>query len=196
MIFYRTVSTSTYRDYTAYRPQLRRDFEYRCAYCLRHEFHLGGEANCQIDHFRPVLGPYGRPDLECEYTNLYWSCAECNQNKAHHWPHPAEESRGLRFLDPCVPEDDHDLHLQALPDGAMEILSPAGQYTHDVLKLWRDQLKHFRAKCYSIQFRISHLKRRLHDKSLSEEDRLAYEEILALAEEFVNPPLFDRPRSH
>ena len=124
MIFTRSLPPKTYRDYNAYRPFLRLDFRFRCAYCLRHEFFLGGEAGCCIDHHRPLRGPYARPDLATDYTNLYWCCRECNENKADTWPSPEEAARGWRLLDPCQPEDDHDLHLRVLTDGSLEALTP------------------------------------------------------------------------
>src|SRR5436305_46467 len=101
MLFTRSIPERQYRDYTLYRPLLRRDFHYRCAYCLTQEFFLGGEANFEIDHHRPRSGPHARPDLESVYENLYWSCAECNQNKGDTWPEEEEYARGLRFIDPC-----------------------------------------------------------------------------------------------
>lgn len=96
MIFRRSVPPRNYRDYTRYRKLLRADFQYRCAYCLTQEHPLGGEANFSIDHHRPRRGHYARPDLENVYTNLYWTCRECNENKADHWTSPEEEAQGFR----------------------------------------------------------------------------------------------------
>ena len=110
MVFTRRVITRTYADYTRYRPALRQDFLYRCAYCLRHEYFLGGEAGCVIDHHRPKGGLYARPDLLTVYQNLYWCCHECNGNKGDTWPAPEQYTAGQRFLDPCKPEYDHNLH--------------------------------------------------------------------------------------
>src|SRR5579871_1556139 len=124
MIFPRSVPPRRYRDYTRYRPLLRADFQYRCAYCLTHERYLGGEAGCAIDLHRPQQGPYARPDLASEYSNLYWTCRECNDNKSDTWPSPEEEALGSQFFDPCTSEGDHDLHLRMLPDGSLEPLTP------------------------------------------------------------------------
>src|SRR5262245_13291358 len=107
MIFTRSVLRVQYADYARYRPYLRVDFRYRSAYCLRHEGHNGGEANFCIDHHRPVRGPHGRPDLEGDYSTLYYTCCECNQNKGDTWPSAKQLAEGKRFLDPCQPEDDH-----------------------------------------------------------------------------------------
>jgi hypothetical protein len=40
-------------DYTKYRPFVREDFRECCAYCLLHEIIAGGEANFELNHFRP-----------------------------------------------------------------------------------------------------------------------------------------------
>ena len=151
MIFQRSVPQRLYRDYIDYRSLLRRDFRYRCAYCLMHEYFLGGEAGCCIDHHRPAHGPYARPDLVADYSNLYWCCRECNENKGDTWPAPDHYRAGLRFLDPCQPEDDHDLHWQTLPNGVLEPLTPTGRYTIRRLKLWRPFLQHHRAKTFLLQ---------------------------------------------
>ena len=39
MIFHRSIPKRRYQDYTAYRPLLRHDFQFRCAYCLTQEFY-------------------------------------------------------------------------------------------------------------------------------------------------------------
>jgi hypothetical protein len=108
MIFTRSVPPRRYRNYRRYRSLLRIDFRHRCAYCLTHEHYLGGEAGCTIDHHRPRSGPYARPDLESEYSNLYWSCRECNDSKSDTWPSIEDDAIRLKFLDPCTPEGDHD----------------------------------------------------------------------------------------
>jgi 5-methylcytosine-specific restriction endonuclease McrA len=127
VLFHRTVPSVLYADYTRFRPLLRQDFRFRCAYCLTHEFYVGGEAGCEIDHHRPQNGPFARPDLVNVYENLFWCCRECNQNKGDAWPTPDEYAAGRRFLDLCRPEDDHDLHWQTHPDGVLEALSPTGE---------------------------------------------------------------------
>jgi len=63
MIFHRSIAVRRYQNHTAYRSLLRRDFQYRCAYCLTHEFYLGDEAGCCIDHHRPIKGRYASPDV-------------------------------------------------------------------------------------------------------------------------------------
>lgn len=196
MIFHRSIPERVYLDYTAYRALLRRDFQYRCAYCLMQEFYLGGEAGCCIDHHHPIKGLYGRPDLINVYVNLFWVCRECNDIKADKWPSPADYAAGIRFLDPCNPEDDHDLHCQILSDGKLLPLTPAGHYTIRKLKLWRGFLQHHRAKRYRMQEEAQMLEGLLTGKRLTEAHRRLIETHLNEVREWLEPPVFDRPRGN
>lgn len=192
MIFQSSVSERLYRDYTDYRPLLRQDFQYRCAYCLLHEYFLGGEAGCCIDHHRPVHGRYAHPDLVADYNNLYWCCHECNENKGDVWPSPDDYESGLRFLDPCQPEDDHGLHWRVLPNGVLEPLTPTGRYTIRRLKLWRPFLQHHRAKTFLLQEETRTLERRLNVKRLSAAQRSLLKRRLDDIKQWLEPPVFDR----
>ena len=195
MLFFRSVTQRRYRDYTRYRSLLRRDFQYRCAYCLTHERYLGGEAGCTIDHYRPQRGPYARTDLQSDYENLYWTCRECNDNKGDSWPDAAEEATGMGFLDPCTPEGDHDFHWSTNPDGTLEVLTPIGEYTIENLKLWRDQLVYHRARAYRWQQERDALVLLLARKRMSSEVRIRIETRIIELNEYLEPPVFDRPRS-
>jgi hypothetical protein len=194
MLFLRSVPPRRYRAYTRYRSLLRRDFQHRCAYCLTHERYLGGEAGCAIDHHRPQRGLHARPDLEHDYANLYWTCQECNTNKGDTWPDAEEEADGMRFLDPCLPDDDHDLHWRTQPDGSVEAITPAGEYTIEHLKLWRDQLAYHRARAYRWQQERDELVGLLARKKMSPEMRTRLEARLVELNEYLEPPVFDRPR--
>lgn len=193
MIFTRSVPPRRYRDYMRYRSLLRKDFQYRCAYCLVHEHYLGGEAGCTIDHYRPQGGLYARPDLKSNYRNLYWTCRECNDNKADTWPSPEEEALGIRFLDPCMPQDDHDLHWLTNPDGSLEAITLTGKYTIERLMLWRDQLKYHRARIYRWQQQRDELVDLLASKQMSFEMRAHFEAQLVELNTFLEPPVFNRP---
>jgi hypothetical protein len=193
MIFQRSIPTKTYADYTLYRPLLRRDFQYRCAYCLRHEYFLGGEAGCCIDHRQPVKGPYARPDLIAAYSNLYWCCRECNENKGDTWPSAELTERGFRLLDSCRPEDDCDLHLHVRQDGSMEILTNAGRYTHDTLRLWRANLVHYRAEMLRCQEEVHQIRVLLAQKTVKEDQRELLTALLTELLKWLEPPVFNRP---
>jgi hypothetical protein len=194
MIFHRSTPARPYQNYRDYRSLLRQDFRYRCAYCLLHEYFLGGEAGCCIDHHRPIQGPSARPDLISEYSNLYWCCRECNENKGDTWPSAEDYAAGLRFLDPCQPEDDHDRHWRVRPDGVLEPLTPTGRYTIRRLRLWRPFLQHHREQLFHLQEEVLALENRLSAKTLSDGERIRIEQRLTELQRRLEPPVFDRPR--
>jgi hypothetical protein len=77
-----------YADYASFRPWLRDEFTFRCAYCLRREQWGLVRGTFAIDHFLPAAV---RPDLATEYDNLVYACATCNAAKAdRELPDPAE----------------------------------------------------------------------------------------------------------
>jgi hypothetical protein len=194
MIFYRTQPKRRYKDYRKYRPQLRKDFRFCCAYCTLHETMVGGEANYCIDHFRPIRGIYPHPDLECEYTNLYWACRECNENKGANWPSPEQIADGLYFIDPCTPEGDHDLHWKTESNGTLVPKTRAGEYTIEKLKLWRELLVYRRKEIYRWREELNMLITLWQRKQLGELNTEVQRRIAEL-EERLNPPAFNRPRN-
>src|SRR5215213_9500083 len=90
-----------YQGFLGFKPPLREDFQYRCAYCQFHEWHrlFGGPRTFAVDHFRP------RTLLTAEeqksYGNLCYACGFCNTAKGHKWPTPGQRQAGLTILDPC-----------------------------------------------------------------------------------------------
>jgi hypothetical protein len=194
MIFHRSVPVRLLRDYTGYRQLLRKDFRFRCAYCLVQEYFVGGEAGCCIDHHRPVNGLNARPDLVSEYTNLYWCCRECNENKGDSWPSQEDYAANIRFLDPCEPEDDHELHWRILQNGMIEPLTSIGRYTVRHLKLWRPFLQYHRALLLRLQDEIHSLEQLLDAKGLTAVRRKLIIDRLKEINRWLEPPVFDRPR--
>lgn len=86
---------------TTYRkalPELRRDFNDRCAYCMRH---IATETEMQVDHFDPRR----KNDKTQVYSNLFLADAHCNGAKGDSWPTPEETKLGCRFLNCCTEED-------------------------------------------------------------------------------------------
>ena len=49
----RTQNTPLKNKYQLYKPFLRIDFEYRCAYCKNREAVEGGSKKFDIDHYKP-----------------------------------------------------------------------------------------------------------------------------------------------
>ncbi len=89
------------RTISFYKPFLREDFDHRCAYCKNHEAVEGGSKNFEIDHYMP-LSKFRK--LEFIYSNLFYSCKECNRSKGSYYPTFIEKLMGEYILNPC----DHD----------------------------------------------------------------------------------------
>ena len=68
-----------YSDYASYRPWLRDEFSFRCAYCLAREQWGRVSGEFDLDHFVPQAA---NPSLATEYDNLVYSCHRCNLRKA------------------------------------------------------------------------------------------------------------------
>lgn len=67
-----------YSSYESFRPWLRDEFTFRCAYCLNRETWGRVTAEFELDHFNPQSLA---PDLTLDYLNLVYSCRRCNQVK-------------------------------------------------------------------------------------------------------------------
>ena len=105
-------------------PALLRDFERRCAYSLRHEQQAGGLTHMEVDHFNPTLP--GR--LGNKYSNLFLSTRHCNLKKHAYWPTPADQKKGIRFLN-CCEEMDYGVHIFENPETHELVgVTPAGRY--------------------------------------------------------------------
>jgi len=184
------------KDYTKYKPYLRQDFSYRCAYCTIHEGEFGGLRNFVVEHYRPK-GKF--PELECEYTNLYYACSICNNCKGKRWPSDEYIAEGLHFADPCE-EDIYDVHFCEQNDGHLEPLTLCGDYTitHirlNRLHLVRLRLRHHegREKIREVRMLIGRVETKLLTVELSQQQNIKSElELLKdylqiLDEQFVNP---------
>lgn len=67
-----------YSGYESYRDWLRDEFLFRCVYCLHREQWKFLDSTFHIDHFVPVAS---NADGVCEYANLLYACAACNEAK-------------------------------------------------------------------------------------------------------------------
>src|SRR2546428_13269048 len=96
-----------YKDYHSYRDWLRDEFIFRCVYCLhREQWDYSGAFH--IEHFIPVTAD---PGGKCEYSNLLYACARCNEAKKDI----------LDLPNPCVIAF-HDC-LRVRDDGRIEALN-------------------------------------------------------------------------
>ena len=100
----RRQNVKKYKNYKSYKKWLREDFEYRCCYCSIHENDYGGYWHFHVDHYRPKGLPCFA-HLITDYSNLLYSCDQCNVLKGDIWPSDNPLVDGCGWLDPC----EHDL---------------------------------------------------------------------------------------
>lgn len=128
MIRCRSAPGSPRSDYHEYKPLLRKDFNYSCAYCDVHEGESRGFL-FTIDHFRPQEK---FENLKNEYSNLYWACSKCNRNKWHDWPSDDPVKDGVGYLDPCIFDYDK---LFKVDDSTFEVKGTISAANYMVVRL-------------------------------------------------------------
>jgi hypothetical protein len=102
-----------YTSYESFKPWLRDDFAFRCAYCLKRErFEPDGEAAFSVDHFIPVAVD---PTRLLAYDNLIYACLRCNRTKGPQ----------IDLLDPC--SEALAEHLRVQDDATVHGLTPQGR---------------------------------------------------------------------
>lgn len=140
---------------TSYRkalPELRRDFEDRCAYCMRH---IGTETEMHVDHFDPRRKKLKRQ----EYSNLFLADAHCNCAKGETWPTAEDQAAGCHFLNCC---DEYDYGKSIFEDPITHELigtTPAAIYHIDTIDLNDPGLIAERKSRAEIFSRLDHLKK-------------------------------------
>ncbi len=193
MIFRRSTDVLVLHNPLDYRDiYLRPDFQFRCAYCLTHEYYfLDGEAG-QIDHHRPLHPPAALgldfSHLRSVYGNLYWCCSRCNLCKGNNWPTNEQYEAGIRFLDPCV--EDHDAHWDTHPDGTVTAKTPVGHYSVRIIRLDRPRLNKRRAEVHQYSQKRVQIMLELEQIDLSPQHRRTLQDYLADIETRINPPVF------
>lgn len=161
--------------YPDYRPFLRQDFWFACAYCTTTEVEAKG-VGMQIDHYVPVSV---EESLEHEYCNLMYSCSPCNGRKSDIWPPPSAQRQGKRCLRPD--RDDFREHLARDGDKLLG-LTPEGTFSISILGLNREflrQLRRIRQELYQSNEAIAFGLRALDSIQL---DRLDAGQRLRIAE--------------
>jgi hypothetical protein len=110
-----------YQEYQRYKPFLRDEFEFRCAYCLEREtWYPNRDASFGVDHFELKSTS---PHRELDYENLMYACNRCNSIK---FASNIDVNPTLTAL---------GVHLRVLDDGQIEGLTPAGKKLIDLLHL-------------------------------------------------------------
>ena len=78
----------------------------------------------EIDHFDPRK----KEDFIQQYQNLFLATRHCNGAKSKFWPSAAEQTLGLRYLNPCR-EQDYGVHIFEDPKTHLLVgITPAGKY--------------------------------------------------------------------
>lgn len=109
-----------YTDSESYRDWLRDEFLFLCVYCLHRETWYGRATTFHIEHSTPVSI---ESEKACEYENLLYSCATCNNAKR----------AILGVPDPC--EVAFSDCLRVLDNGEVEALNESGIKLRDALRL-------------------------------------------------------------
>lgn len=116
-------------DYHAYLPELQEDFKHICGYCGKSE--AVAKNAFEIDHFVPEKYAKNRKN---DYTNLVYSCFECNRKKSDKW---LSEDPNIQFVDERGFVDpasgDYDVHLERSEDGNIVGKTPPGNIWY-----WKD----------------------------------------------------------
>lgn len=111
--------------------ELRRRFDYRCAYCGVRESDAGAELT--VDHFQP----HSRGGVKAS-ENWVYSCHACNEFKGDYW----SPGTARRILHPH--RDDLSEHIAESADGTLQPLTETGAFHVDRLHLNRHQLVNYR----------------------------------------------------
>ncbi len=93
--------------YPAYRPCLRWEFGFTCAFCLAHESDLSehgveGTGLTTVEHFVPVsTGQHqsAAESLANDYQNCFYACRYCNGARS---TTPSTDGQGRKLLNPCA----------------------------------------------------------------------------------------------
>lgn len=101
-------SPKTYKNHRNAKKFLRQDFAYNCAYCNVSEAERGGARSFHIDHYKPesICKNYLEANV---YSNLIYSCGECNELKSDFWPTVFQRFWQQYVINPCV--EDPNLHI-------------------------------------------------------------------------------------
>ena len=164
--FTRSAAVPELKSATGFKPHLRRDFRYQCAYCGITEVYRRAVDSFGVDHFRPKSL---FPDLEHHYPNLYYCCNQCNSYKGGTWPDAVEAEAGYAFADPCQ-YDPYERDLAQSNDARLIAQTPIGEYTLDNIRLNREELLRFRRRLAQILGRIALCRQLLGDSGWPAEE--------------------------
>lgn len=86
--------------YSHWKEHLSIESKNQCVYCAININSFGGIRNFHVEHYRPKAQNLF-PELENEYTNLFFACSICNCFKGDDWPNePSSKLDNNSFPDP------------------------------------------------------------------------------------------------
>ncbi len=130
-----------YKNHEDYKPWLRDEFTFTCAYCLvRERWQRGGHRHFSVEHIAPQsISPHRITD----YTNLLYSCVDCNSLR-----------QDRPVLDPCSVA--FAAHIRVTAGGEIEGITSAGKVHIAVLRLDSDELTRYRRQIIETIAMIEH----------------------------------------
>jgi len=133
-----------FNNYRTYKRYLQNEFTRLCVYCRQPDC-SAPNLNFGVDHYRPKsINRFAK--LECEYSNLYYCCSNCNSRKNDDWP--VDETAGPYVVNPCEHEMTAHLRFDS-QTGLVESKTANGQHTVTLLQL---------NDIASVQYRLGTLK--------------------------------------
>jgi hypothetical protein len=87
-------------QYSDWKEDLSIEGKNQCVYCAININSYGGIRNFHVEHYRPKSKDKF-PELENEFSNLFFACSICNCFKGDDWPNePSNELDNKAFPDP------------------------------------------------------------------------------------------------
>ena len=167
-VLYNPIRKSQYRKCL---PELKRDFESRCAYCMRHiEF----DSAMEVDHF----DPREKNESIQRYANLFLSDRHCNSSKSDEWPTADEINKGIRFLNCCEEEDYNECIFEDTGTHELVGTTPAAKYHIDTIDLNAPELVDQRKKRSEYLLTIRDLEQTSKQFN-SQENQIVVNDVLA-----------------
>lgn len=126
------------KSYSDWKEHLSIEGKQQCVYCTIGIKPFGGIRNFHVEHYRPKAEDKF-PELEHEYTNLFFACSICNGFKSDDWKNePSPELDNESYPDPSKVDYSEFLFMDAMQ--LVDSKHITGKYIIQRLFLNRPQL--------------------------------------------------------
>jgi hypothetical protein len=132
-----TQKPSTGKYYSDWKEALSIEGKQQCVYCTIGIKPFGGLRNFHVEHYRPKAKDKF-PELENEFTNLFFACSICNGFKSDDWNEPSQSLDNNSYPDPS--KTDYSCFLSVDAEQLVESNFMTGRYIIQKLFLNRPQL--------------------------------------------------------